>query len=85
MIKDLIKWLKEHFTRKFTVPFHVLGGMLCVFLYPFYPGLSITLVIAFGLFELWQAAREGDTGYLDFWDWLFGMSIAAGILLIRSI
>ena len=85
MIKDLIRWAKEHFTRKFTVPAHIAGGMLCVFLYPFYPGLSITLVVAFGLFELWQTVREEDGGHLDFWDWLFGMSIAAFILLMVSL
>ena len=78
MRDELLVRIKVHFTRKFTVPFHIAGGMLCVFLYPFYPGLAITLVIAFGLFELWQAAREGDEIALEIWD-IVGHYLGTGI------
>lgn len=81
-MRELITWIKQHFTRKFTVPFHILAGLICAFLYPFYPGFSITLFVAFGLFELWQESSEYDEGYLDFWDYLFGAFIGAVILIL---
>jgi hypothetical protein len=96
MLNDLWKWAGEHFTRKFTVPWHISGGLICALLYPHYSGLSITLFIAFGLFELWQSIvnfilymhwniswnRKDDEGYLDFWDFILGAFIGAIILLV---
>jgi len=85
MLDDLITWAKKHFTRKFTVPWHIVGGLICALLYARYAGLSIVLFIAFGLFELWQEDTEDDTGFLDFWDFLFGAFIGAIILLIARL
>lgn len=79
---DLVKWTKTHFTRKFTVPFHIIGGILLV-LYNYYcPGaFPAVLFIAFGVFEFWSA-RKGDEGFLDFWDMLFGAFLGVIIVLI---
>jgi len=85
MIDDLINWAKEYFTRKFTVPFHIAGGMICAFLYHYYPGLAITLFVSFGILEWWQAEKEGDKGHSDFCDALIGAFIGASILLIINI
>ena len=85
MLNDLLEWAKKHFRRKFTVPFHIAGSMICAFLYHYYPGLAIALFIAFGLFELWQEDAEDDMGFLDFWDYLFGVFLGAIILLIINI
>ena len=82
MIKDLFDWIKEHFGRKFTVLWHILGGVICALLIPRYPQFAITLFVAFGVFEYWQGKKEGDTGYLDFWDMLFGAFLGGVILLI---
>ena len=82
MIKDLFNWAKGHFGRKFTVPAHVCGGVICALLTPRYPQFAITLFVAFGVFEYWQGKKEGDTGYLDFWDMLFGAFLGGVILLI---
>jgi len=82
MIKDLIEWCKTYFTRKFTVPFHILGGLICVFLYHYYPGLAVTLFVSFGILEWWQAEKDGDRGHSDFADALIGAFIGAVILLL---
>lgn len=76
-LKETMSWAKKHFTRKFTVPFHVAGGVICVIAVPVFPTLGITLLIIFGLFEWWQAEVEGDCGHLDFWDAVFGAFVTA--------
>ena len=58
MIKDLWNWAKDHFTRKFTIPFHVAGGVICALLIPRYPQFAITLFVAFGVFEYWILQPE---------------------------
>lgn len=55
MIHDLIEWVKGRLTKKFTVPIHLVGGILLAFLYPHYPGFVILLFILFAVFELWQS------------------------------
>lgn len=81
-LKETITWVKEHFGRKFTVPFHIIGGLLCVALIPIFPALGIVLLISFGLFEWWQDIVEGDLGHLDFWDFMFGAFVGSIPLII---
>lgn len=83
MVKEFFAWVKNHFTRKFTVPFHIAGGLIVAFLYPLYPGLAAMCFVSFGIFEFWQAVKEEDTGWLDFWDAVFGLFLGAVILLLR--
>ena len=78
-----VKWIKNHFTRKFTVPFHICGGAICAGLIVIYPPLGITLFASFGLFEFWQGIAEEDCGHLDFWDFMFGAFIVGTILVIK--
>ena len=81
-ITDLVHWSKIHFTRKFTVPFHIIGGLLLAIYNYYCPGaFPALLFIAFGVFEFWSA-RKGDEGFLDFWDMLFGAFIGLGIALL---
>jgi len=82
VIKKTFEWLKQHLTRKFTVIWHILGGVFCALLWYFHPGLSLLIFISFGLFEWWQCEAEGDMGYNDFWDAVFGLFIGAIILVI---
>ena len=99
-IKDAIEWIKDRLSVKFTVPIHILLGMLCAFLFPYYPSLSILIVVIFLIFELWQSIMsfisgmkrksyaylpKGDEGYLDFLDLIVGLSTGSFILLLVSI
>lgn len=81
-LNETLTWVRQHFCRKFTVPFHILGGFLCVALIPIFPALGIVLLLSFGLFEWWQETVEGDFGYLDFWDFMFGAFVASIPLII---
>jgi len=85
LFTDLLHWFKTHFTRKFTVLFHILGGLLLA-LYNYYcPGaFPAVLFVAFGVFEFWSA-RKGDEGFLDFWDMLFGAILGVGIALLIEV
>ncbi len=80
--KDAREWVKEHFTRKWTVWIHVLAGMFCGVLYHWYPGLAALLFVAFGGFEFWQDKVEANKGHLDFWDAMFGLFLGAVPLLV---
>lgn len=66
---------------KWTTPIHVIIGLFSAILYNWYPGLSITLMTYFLVFEYWQARKIHDTGYTDFWEGLLGYFIGAAILL----
>ena len=81
-LKELMKWFSQHLLRKPTTLVHIAGGVICALLIPRYPQFAITLFVAFGVFEYWQGKKEGDTGYLDFWDMLFGAFLGGVILLI---
>lgn len=83
--KDAREWIKDHFTRKWTVWIHVVAGMFCGVLYHWYPGLAVLLFIAFGGFEFWQDAVEDNKGHLDFWDAMFGLFTGSGLLWILKL
>lgn len=76
----LWKWLIAHLTRKPTVLFHIIAGLLSSLLSPWFPLPATTGFILFGVFEWWQAEVEGDMGHLDFWDGLLGYFIGLGVL-----
>jgi len=70
---------------KWTTPVHVIAGIFAACVYNWYPGLSITLIVGFGIFEFWQAKKIHDKGYKDFWEGLLGCYIGAVIILILKI
>lgn len=83
--KDAWEWIKQHFTRKWTVWIHILAGILCAVMCQWYTIPATTAFIAFAWFEWWQASVEKDAGHLDFWDALFGYFIGLVILLILKL
>lgn len=64
---------------------HIIGGILAGCIYPWYPGLSVTALIAFGVFEYWQARETGDKGSHDFWGGVLGYFIGLGIVLVLKL
>ena len=96
-IKQAIDWFIKNLTRKPTVIFHILGGVVCALLFKDYPAFAGILFVGFGLFELWQSIvnfilyarrnarynKKDDEGYQDFWEFVFGAFIGAIILLVR--
>ena len=83
--KDARKWIRQHFTRKWTVWIHISVGAFCGVLFHWYPGLAALLFGAFGWFEWWQAKVEGDEGHLDFWDGIVGLFTGAGVLWLANL
>lgn len=75
--------MRQKFKR--TTPLHVIAGIFAAGLYNWFPGLSITLMVSFGVFEWWQGQRIHDTGYEDFWQGLLGYFIGAGIILVLKL
>jgi len=69
--------------RKRTTPVHVLCGMLAALACAIYPVLGVMLVLSFMVFEYWQERQVKDTGCIDFWEFLVGLMIGAGLLLMR--
>jgi len=80
--KEIADWIKHHFGRKFTVPFHIISGVICVLLIPIFQTFGIVLLVSFGFFEWWQSVCEGDEGHLDFWDFMFGAFITSIPLIV---
>lgn len=92
--KDLWDWMKSHFTRKFTVPFHLMVGAACavamvvpIRILPGSQGIGyqvagVIAFLGFLIFEHWQAQAENDHGHLDYYDCLFAFIAALVILLI---
>lgn len=58
MFSELIEWVKNRLTKKFTVPVHLAGGILLAFVYLHYPNFAILLFILFAVFELWQSVAH---------------------------
>ncbi len=68
--------------RKRTTPVHIAGGVFVGYILWLNAAVGITLTIAFGVFEAWEKANEGVQ---DFWEFLLGLFIGAGLGLIELI
>jgi len=68
-----------------TTPIHILAGIFAAGIYPWFSGLSITLIAIFGVFEFWQGEKVGDKGYHDFWEFMVGTFIGAAVILILTL
>jgi len=66
---------------KLTTPIHILAGTFAAGIYPWFSGLSITLIVEFGVFEFWQGKKIHDKGYHDFWEFMCGTFGGAVIIL----
>jgi len=62
---------------------HVLAGFIAGFLVMYDFKLTVFLTIMFIIYELWEAIRIGDTGYLELREFIIGLY--AGILLWLAI
>ena len=80
--KEGWEWIKEHFTRKWTVWVHLLTGFMLAIICGWYPAPALVAFAAFGFFEWWQAEVEGDEGHMDFWDAMFAFIVGLGVLWI---
>lgn len=80
-----MKWLKQHFTRKWTVGIHVIAGAFCGVLYHWYAGLAVLMFAALGWFEWWEGEVRADDGHLDFWDTVFGLFLGAAIVFLLNL
>jgi hypothetical protein len=77
--------MSEETKQKIYDGVHVCGGILAALIYPFYPFFSVTALVAFGVFEFWQAKETGDVGSHDFWGGVLGYFIGLGIVLVLKI
>lgn len=68
--------------RKSTTPVHIAGGVFVGYILWLNPAVGITLTITFGVFEAWE---KGNEGVRDFWEFLLGLFIGAGLGLIELI
>ena len=68
--------------RKRTTPVHIAGGVFVGYILWLNPAVGITLILAFGLFEVWEKHEEGVH---DFWEFLLGLFIGAVLGLIQLI
>ena len=67
--------------RKWTTPLHLLLGLLCAGLIPYYPIASVILFLWFGFDEYWEWKIMHDTGEQDFWEGLVSYTIGIVIIL----
>ena len=68
--------------RKATTPIHIICGFLTVFSGFFLsPLLGIGLWFSFLAIEVWNK-KEWEVSQDDFWEFVFGIFLSAGIILI---
>ena len=71
--------------RKPTTLIHIIAGILAGLLLWLKPAAGISLLVAFGAFEAWQEHKIRDSGALDFWEFVLGLFIGAGIGLVIAL
>lgn len=77
--------MSEETKQKLCDAAHVIGGTVAGCACPWYPGPSIAALIAFGVFEWWQAREVGNKGSHDFWGGVLGYFIGLGIVLVLKL
>lgn len=78
-----LKPLSEQIGEPWATIVHILCGMFLVGLYLLFPALAITLFIGFYAYEITQAWKLGDTGWMEIRHFLcgsFGAAIVVAIL-----
>lgn len=68
--------------RKPTTPIHVAGGVLAGYSLWLNAAVGLALIGSFGIFQAWQDRKTGDTGALDFLEFIIGLFIGATMGLI---
>lgn len=72
--------------RKWTTPFHIMFGLLCAALIPYYPVASGFLLVTFGFDEWWQYKTIDPKSEKDFWEGgVCAFAIGMGIVLILTL
>lgn len=79
------KETKQKLIKDFNDVVHILAGLMAALVCPWYPVLSVTAIVLFGIFEYWQAKKIHDDGYHDFWGAVLGYFIGLGIVLVLKL
>jgi len=79
------KETKQKLIKDFYDVVHIIAGVMAALIWLWYPALSVTGIIIFGVFEFWQAKETGDTGSHDFWGAVLGYFIGIGIVLVLKV
>jgi hypothetical protein len=71
--------------RKWTTPVHIISGIITILTGYFLSACAgIILFLSFLIFEWWDDYQGSDSLY-DFWEWVLGAYITAGIILVLQL